>query len=302
MRLKVIQGLEKGFLGGPKQSNFTFFYNNAHYEIMIEQLGERIITISSFDTHTCEDTLRVYYTLETLLMLFDGQFYPIVSATKNDTQITDSWKQLQLPSHNSADFCLGSGNILLDFQPILNERLFYEWIALSEELDINFKMVLYCLSDVKMPVDMKCAFMVEAFLGICELISKKDTDFSLPYVTKDQSKLKCFFSAVADKYGEIIFEAERCCNMMDFVQVLVNSRNRIAHIKSRQTRVYMGGAESVVYLMKLSLLYRVVLFDLLGISKMVYEERLRARVRTINTFDSVQKFLGKLGDKNGGPA
>ncbi len=167
---------------------------------------------------------------------------------------------------------------------------------------MNFKMVLYCLSDVQIPVDMKCAFMIEAFLGICELVSMKRNDFPLPAVPKkpkQESKLKYYFSAVADKYGNSIFEEEYKRDKMKFAQILVNSRNRIGHIRSQQDRVYLDGGESVMYLMKLSLLYRVVLFDLLGIDKHTYEGNLEKRVQAINAHDVMKNFLKKSGEQNG---
>lgn len=64
--------------------------------------------------------------------------------------------------------------------------------------------------------------------------------------------------------------------------ILVNSRNRIAHIKSKQNRKFLNGDESVLYLHKLSLMYRIILLDLLDIPLNRYKERLSNRIETIN--------------------
>lgn len=50
-----------------------------------------------------------------------------------------------------------------------------------------------------------------------------------------------------------------------FSAALKESRNRIAHIKAKQGKLFLDGKESVLYLCKLSMLYRIILFDLLEI-------------------------------------
>ena len=57
---------------------------------------------------------------------------------------------------------------------------------------------------------------------------------------------------------------------------------RIAHIKSKQNRKFLNGDESVLYLHKLSLMYRIILLDLLDIPLNRYKERLSNRIETIN--------------------
>ena len=294
MELRITQRPENGFLGGPKNVDFTVCHRGVSHRITIDQLCERWITISSSDGCLYKDTLDFYYTLETLLMLFDGQFYPVVSAFENNVEITPGWNKRTLPSYHSADFMIGSGNVLLDYEMVLNDRLLEKWYALREELDLIHKMVLYCLSSVEMPKDMQCAFMVEAFSGICELLHKKKPGFSKPSVPKGESKLKHYLLAVVNHYGSDIFGIESTISKEKFAQILVNSRNRIAHIKSEQDRIYLHGGESVMYLVKLSLLYRVVLFDLLGISKNLYNDKLTARIQAINEHDIMQEFLKKL--------
>ena len=49
-----------------------------------------------------------------------------------------------------------------------------------------------------------------------------------------------------------------------------------------------------VYLMKLSLLYRIVLFDILGIPKDIYEVNLSSRTNIINNWRVTKEFLVTL--------
>lgn len=292
MKLSIIQQPENGVLGGPKDKSFSIGLNNASYDISINQLCHREIVVST-NNGSYKDILSAFYSLETLLMLFDGQFYPTIKAF-DGAKITSSWNERRLPSYNSADFMLGSGNKLIEFDTILDVQLFQNWCALKKELDLVHNMVLYCLSSVEMPKDMQVAFMTEAFIGVCELINTKDSSFKLPKVPAKESKLKHYFLAVTDKYGQNIFAEEFSRDKEKFAQILVNSRNRIAHIKSKQGRTYLDGSESVMYLMKLSLLYRIILFDLLGIPTNMYNTSLSSRVQAINNHATTKSFLKSL--------
>ena len=181
---------------------------------------------------------------------------------------------------------LGPSSRLLDFHKVLDDEILLGWIDLRKELDIIHNMVLYCLSDVEMPKDMQCAFMIEAFEGLKELVKNKKSEIKFVEAKFEkghkESQLKKDLIAFINHYGRIIFEIEIRSGIENFAQVLVNSRNRIGHIKRNQNRVYLKDGENVVYLMKLSLLYRIVLFDILGIPKDIYEVNLSSRTNIIN--------------------
>ena len=292
MNLSITQQPINGILGGPKHKGFAVSVNNTAYNISIDQQCQREVSISS-PAGKYEDATSIYYSLVTLLMLFDGHFYPVVNAY-DGTDITESWNKRALPSYSSADFMLGTGNKLIEFDQILDAQLLQNWCALKKELDLVHNMVLYCLSSVEMPKDMQVAFMTEAFKGVCELIHVRNPNFALPINSKNKLELKAAFLAVVDQYGLDIFKEELSRNKEGFAQVLVNSRNRIAHIKSRQNKRVLDGGESVMYLMKLSLMYRIVLFDLLGISKSVYDAALSSRVQTINNHKIMKAFFNSL--------
>lgn len=49
-----------------------------------------------------------------------------------------------------------------------------------------------------------------------------------------------------------------------------------------------------MYLAKLSLLYRVILFDLLEVPDNLYKSKLATRTQVINEHDVMQEFLRKL--------
>ena len=216
-------------------------------------------------------------------MLMDGQFYPITSVTQDGVEITTSIQKKLLPNYFSADFMIGENNRLINFDEVLSETLFSNWCLIQEELDIVHNTALYCLSRVEMPVDMKCAFLIEAFIGVGEIIQSKKSEFVLPKrKSREESQLGLDLKYIISHYGQEIFRGEYQKDLEGFVQILVNSRNRIAHIKSKQNRKFLNGDESVLYLHKLSLMYRIILLDLLDIPLNRYRERLSNRIETIN--------------------
>lgn len=55
------------------------------------------------------------------------------------------------------------------------------------------------------------------------------------------------------------------------------------HIKANQPKGnYLDGIESVFYLQKLSLMYRAILLDLLGVPANLYEDCLKRRTETLD--------------------
>ena len=299
MKLFLRQAPENGWLGGPKEKQFSFSYKNINYEITVEQCAERQITILSPEIITSENLLDIFYSLDTLLMLFDGQFYSVNGVFENNVDVTHSFQSRTLASYKSADFMIGADNILIDYENVLSAVFLRRWIALRDELDLIHKMMLYCVSSVQMPVDMKCAFMTESFLGLSELVNEKKKDFILPSIQKGDSKLKKYLTVIIEYYGQDIFRKECEKNKEQFAKILTDSRNRIAHIKSKQERRYLNGKESVLYLRKLSLLYRVVLFDLLEVPEEFYNSKLQRSTDTLNQHHGiVSSFLEKLNNEN----
>lgn len=161
-----------GILGGPFGKTITAYIGQQHSlaEISIEQFGERIITVHTVEDASIYDLHHLYFDLKRLIMLMDGQFYPITSVTQDGVEITTSIQKKLLPNYFSADFMIGENNRLINFDEVLSETLFSNWCLIQEELDIVHNTALYCLSRVEMPVDMKCAFLIEAFIGVGEII------------------------------------------------------------------------------------------------------------------------------------
>ena len=102
--------------------------------------------------------------------------------------------------------------------------------------------------------------------------------------------------AVISKYGQDIFAEEYGANKGKFLQTLVNTRNRIMHIKRNQpTDKYLSGAESILYLVKLCHLYRTVILSLLGIDYSLYQSAVVKSVGQWNSWNGVlTNFINAL--------
>jgi len=295
MELVIIQQPTEAFLKHGAAINLIASYNGTTFTLTVEDNTARRITVSPTGEATYLDTLRAFYDLEKLLMAFDGQFHNVVQAYENRTDITISWKDRALASFETAHFMVCEDS-LLDFHSVLNNTVFSKWRKLQNQLDMIHKMVLYCVSSVQMPIDMKCAFMIEAFLGIAEILKGRQL-ISLPEVSSDESKLGKYLQAVIEKYGKDIFTAELATNITAFVQVLVNSRNRIAHIKNRQSKLVLNGKECEVYLKKLFLIYRSILLVLLKVPYESYKPRLLQLIKAIDEQPATKEFLLKIKNK-----
>ena len=307
MNLKAVhkcQKLNEALLCIVKQFDVHFVDKQIKYDIHINQFGFREIVIES----SCNDKdalINLYDDLSTLLMLFDGYFVPVTEFCIDGQNITEDFLKQRAPFYNSADFMHNLSRRLINFSEVLNEDIIHnnediihKWIELRKELDIIHNMVLYCLSDVKMPKDMQCAFMIESFEGLRELIENEKPEIIFEKAKHDnghkESQLAKDLISFINYYGKSIFEDEIQCGTEKFAKILVDSRNRIGHIKRNQKNQCLEDSENIIYLLKLSVLYRIVLFDLLQIPNDKYEENLSSQNKVINEWDVTVKFLENL--------
>jgi len=175
-------------------------------------------------------------------------------------------------------------------------RMIYGKISkqLLEELDIAHQMYLYAMGDTKITVDVKCAFLIELAETLVEVLKVYTNSFQ-KLKPGDGTSLKACVKALIEEYGKDIFEREMEANEKEFLSTVINSRVCIMHIKRNQKIKYFDGNESVLYILKLNLLYRRILLDILGVEKQVYVDKLRKCVSRLNRWnDTLDKFLLRL--------
>lgn len=156
-------------------------------------------------------------------------------------------------------------------------------------------MYFYSLSDSGITVDVKCAFLIELAEPLIEILKKHTSFFASLTPGKRGTTLRDCLDALIRKYGVDIFRSELSNNYEQFLSAMVNSRVRIMHIKREQKGVYFNGDESVLYILKMNLLYRRIMFEVLNIAEVNYRDNLLKCVSKLDKWnDNLDKFLQKL--------
>lgn len=226
-------------------------------------------------------------------MVFDGAFVPLASVEFDGSPDGDGGEVeagqvlAQRLSYFNSD--LQSSNIrsnkLVDYWDVLTGDLAKKWSSLVEQLDIANQMYLYIMSRTGMPIDLRCAFLVELAEPLVEICNEEKGLFP-DLAAERRPALKECLKAVIGEYGKVAFAREMQLGESSydaFLSKLMCSRVRIMHIKANQPKdKYLDGFESAFYLKKLSLMYRAILLDLLGVPVKLYEERLRRRTESLD--------------------
>lgn len=274
------------------------------FHVKVEQCGIRKIIVTSNADASVFDLHAVFTRIERLLMLLDGTFIPLQELRFSESDTVDerilifSAKNLEkqrLSYFSSADFCSYNANKLLNFNSILTPELFEKWEELLTELDVVHQMYLYSLSNSGITVDVKCAFLIELAEPLVEIVKKHTNFFASLKPGERGTSLKNCLDALITKYGVNIFGSELSNNYEKFLSAAVNSRVRIMHIKREQRGIYFDGKESILYILKMSLLYRRILFEVLNIDEANYRDNLLKCVSRLDTWNDVlEKFLKRL--------
>lgn len=288
-------------LGGPHVAEFETRDNK--FFIKIEQFGYRKISIKASEETSVFELYGVFTKIERLLMIFDGQFLNLENLEFTDSSDTEksmlksvgnNLMHQRLSYFKSSDLVSYKVDKLLEFEEVLNSDLYDKWEQLLEELDIAHQMYLYAMGDTKITVDVKCAFLIELAETLVEVLKVYTNSFQ-KLKPGNGTSLKACVKALIEEYGKDIFEREMEANEKEFLSAVINSRVRIMHIKRNQKIKYFDGNESVLYILKLSLLYRRILLEILGVEKQVYVDKLRKCVSRLNRWnDTLDKFLLRL--------
>ena len=288
-------------LGGPHVAEFETRDNK--FFIKIEQCGYRKISIKASEETSVFELYGVFTKIERLLMIFDGQFLNLENLEFTDSSDTEksmlksvgnNLMHQRLSYFKSSDLVSYKVDKLLEFEEVLNSDLYDKWEQLLEELDIAHQMYLYAMGDTKITVDVKCAFLIELSETLVEVLKVYTNSFQ-KLKPGNGTSLKACVKALIEEYGKDIFEREMEANEKEFLSTVINSRVRIMHIKRNQKIKYFDGNESVLYILKLSLLYRRILLEILGVEKQVYVDKLRKCVSRLNRWnDTLDKFLLRL--------
>lgn len=239
----------------------------------------RKIQIDSANYVNTENLYLEYAQLEKLLMLLEGSFSNITKL-KFENGIDESQNELlqlkgkeymdrRLPFYNTNNVFKTGNQKLCDWEKILTDSIYSNWITLLEELDIVHQIVLYTTADNGVPMELRLAFLIEIAEPMIELITMKKGIFS-SFADSNRASLKMCLDAIISYYGMDIF-SEEYKDSLNFTQKLVNSRVRIMHTKRNFTKEFITEPYDILmYSVKMNLLYRRVLLDLLGVKYPLY--------------------------------
>ena len=284
------------------ECNYEFMDSNLH--VTIEQCYERTVCIKSDSPVAMAILWDEFATIEKLLMLMDGEFYSIKSVKFLSSDITDGDEcdvyadeciARRLSYYKTDPVYCDILNGFIKYDTVLNPELISKWHKLQDELDIVHNMALYNIADTGITHDVKCAYFIEIFEPLVEIIGIYDKFFPSLEPGERNTTLKMCVDAVISNYGKDIFAKEFSKKKDEFLKTLVNTRNRIMHIKTRQEKKYLSGTESVLYLVKLCHLYRIVILSLLGIDYELYRPAVIKSVDLWNKWEGVlDAFINRL--------
>lgn len=271
-------------------------------QVVIHQCVLRTITITCDSPLDWNSLLVPLSQVERLLMIFDGYFVPISdmrfsytaggpASTDADCATVRTHAMNQRASYyRSADFMLIPSK-LVKFKDVLSAELFAKWQEILDDLDIVNQVYLYAVSDNGMPRDVTLAFLAEMSESMVELLkAKRDLFPSLTPGARGTALKDCLRSLI-EQYGDVIFEKEMSGDFGDCLDRLRGTRVQIMHIKRNWAEgKRFDGKHCVLYILKLSLLYRAILLDLLDIEKDDYALELR------RITDRIDRWAGQLGD------
>ena len=277
------------------------FYYEDNFTIQVEQSGGcRTTTIISDSPMRALYLWGVFHYVDKYFMLCEGQFAEIKEITFiSDTDATESLERFsnicideRANCFHSADFCKYQINCWLNPISLLSQELFDNWIDLLDKLDIIHNVVLYNVSNVGITIDVKAMFLIESFEGLADLLKDEITFRKAKY---RESQLNIYLIAIINEYGKVIFQKEIAYDIEKVTKVFVDSRNRIAHIKTKSDKKYLDGGESLIYTIKMFYLYRVVLFHLIGIELSSYNQKIKKSVDKWDNHNGiVDMFLDRL--------
>lgn len=282
-KLSVVQGLKKGVLGGPFQSQFEI---DDGISVSISQKDKREIELTPNVPMTAEELIFIFQDIEKLLMLFDGRFYAIEKMTFTNENaepedILNEYEKSRLNYFCSNSLYHNSDLKLILFQEVLTTDLYKQWSSLIDDLDIVYQVFLYVLSDNKMTADLNFAFLAELAEPFTELVKERTYYCQTLNPGERGTTLKMCVDNLIVLYGTDIFAKELEDNYTLFLDRVVKSRVRIMHIKKQQ-KDFFDGNECLKYSLKFSLLYRTILLSLLGVCSQQCNENIQTATKNID--------------------
>lgn len=252
----------------------------------------RTIRISSNDEIMIKTLYKYLVDIERLLNILDGAFIPL-----KDIEILGKGKKIdykiyadqiiaqRLKYFQSSKIYSINIDRLIEYERVLDGTLLESWKYLVEELGVINQLYLYACSDCGLTIDVICAFLIQISEPLVEYLKQKKIFANKPRYLKD-----CIMLLIK-KYGCYIFRQEIQCNLEEICKRMVNTRVNIMHIKKKQKQPCLNSKECILYSIKMTYLYRVVILNLLSIEDALFIKRLTSRINYLDTWENVLQGL-----------
>lgn len=269
------------------------------WTITIEQNGIRRITVITDSEVRAMDAWKMAQEVQRLYFIFEGsflitetiEFYYNDCKTAWSDDLQQYYLQHRMPYYYSADYTSELQNYLLSPALVLTGEMYDKWVDIEKKMDIAHIMVLYSMADTKLPPVCKCLNLIEVYKPLGELLEDYFPAFQIPRNNWGRIELKKALLTCIDTYGTDIFKEEIQKDINSTTQVFVNHRNRMAHIRSEEEKDTFNGEEAVLYAVKLSIFYRRLLLELLGVDYSTYQNEL---ISLVNYWDQFEGILSNF--------
>lgn len=262
-------------------NQFVMWYKSNRYTITIEkELKQIMIQIVLDKPHDSSAFVDLFLNIHCFNMLFEGSFYKIkeiyfledngefIKKTEIIDGLVDCYN-----SHNQFEKDLfWLGNLKEEaYKNILNK-----WNELFSDITLLHNVYLYSNCSINFPVDLRFFLQFQCFEPLAGLLKRKGIiDYSA------EADMNEKMESVIEKYGGVVFKKENDDGDTEaIVSKMINTRVRVAHSKNKCN--VLNGEQCWEYTLKLSIMYRLIILDLLGISPDCFLERVNNATEQIN--------------------
>lgn len=289
----TFKGIFNNFTNIIRKNKITIKRNNISYTIAIHTLwGGKMVTIDT----TIDVPLGSLFSLLCEFLrfenLFDGVFFAPTSITADSVEHIDEFRKKLLPYFVSQEqhVCFD-----LKMDDKTYKHIFVKWSKLNKEIKIIHQMFLYNSFVEGNPIDIRFSLLLEVFEPLADVLKSKGiitiaTNTTPPklcpncnaVVARGKKKSPTFsekLKAITDIYKKSVFKEDYKNEML---RQAVNLRNRIFHVDADKKK-YLNGKRCGVYFFKFALMYRCIIFSLLGFSEHEYMPIAERWLKEFNT-------------------
>ena len=279
MNLKWIGRCSKKIFLGVSEREILFTDRDETLKITVIRMGNE-------ETINIQGDVEVDYAVKILFLflrldnLFDGFFIKpekIIIDGKNSPRYLKNW----LPFYKSAQVM-----DCLSYQGSEWSEIFKRWINLDNSLGIIHNMFLYANYSEDLTPDVKCALILQTFEPLADdLIDKEYIKIDAKEsqrickncgnITKQKTKITLAdkLICIMETFGKDIFVKE---NIAHLAKMAKNTRNKIVHL-DRDKKETLSGKQTGCYYFKFNLLYRIIIFRMLGINDESIDKQIRQK-------------------------